>query len=224
MGRTEDIPTNSAAGLPPLGLFDRIAFSIGHLANDMFAVMWFAYTHAIYIDVLHISSVNTSILLVIGQLADVLVTPLVGRCIARGRGPTARGWHTAGTVAMLLTFPLLYGVCGGDSVCDQPIERSVEWCVTFAYVVPLLVVFHGGWAVVQVANMAMIAEMTVVRVERVDLFRMRFVIQSGAYFIGYAVCYGVLRDRIGADKRRMMDVTCGQIRVSVWSIFGGCNI
>lgn len=210
MGAADEIPQLADDRLPPLNMLYRVFFGMGHTANDLFSVVWFAFTQAIYIDVLHISPLNTTLLLLIGQCSDILVTPIIGSCIARSRGPSARGWHLAGSAVQLLTFPLLYGLCGG---CDGRLQRTIEWCDVFVYMVPLLVVFHAAYAVSQVAHMAMIAEMTVVRSEREDLFRMCYVVRAVGYLIVYTMCYVLFRDRIEADKLRMTDAKCSQVRM-----------
>lgn len=213
MGAADDIPQPDVDRLAPLNLCYRVAFCLGHFSNDMFAVVWFAFTQAIYIDVLHISPLNTTLLLMIGQCADILVTPIVGDCIARGRARlSALGWHLAGTAVELVTFPLLYGLCGGGG-CAGQLQRTIEWCDVFVYQVPLLVLFHAAYAVTQIAHMAMIAEMTVVRSEREDLFRMSYLIRALGYLAVYTMCYLEFRERIEADLLRLTNAECDQIRM-----------
>lgn len=89
----------------PLPLLQRLSYATGHFLNDLCASMWFTYFLVYFHSVLGFSSANAGILLLVGQVADGLCTPVIGYesnrhgCILRcGR---RKSWH-------------LLGMCGHD--------------------------------------------------------------------------------------------------------------
>ncbi|CAG0892769.1 unnamed protein product [Darwinula stevensoni] len=56
----------------------RGGYSIGHVLNDICSSMWFTYLLLYFHRVLGFESVHAGTLLLVGQVADALSTPLVG--------------------------------------------------------------------------------------------------------------------------------------------------
>ena len=56
----------------------RLAFSVGHVLNDLCASMWFTYLLVFFHLVLEFDNTLSGIILLIGQVADGLATPFVG--------------------------------------------------------------------------------------------------------------------------------------------------
>lgn len=56
----------------------RLAFSVGHVLNDLCASMWFTYLLVFFHLVLRFDNSLSGIVLLIGQIADGIATPFVG--------------------------------------------------------------------------------------------------------------------------------------------------
>ncbi|GAA6073047.1 major facilitator superfamily domain-containing protein 12, partial [Tachysurus ichikawai] len=84
----------SARTLPP---FRRFTYAVGHVLNDLCASMWFTYLLLYYQSVLSFRDSNAGLLLLFGQIADGIATPLVGYESDRTRGIGSYGkrksWH-----------------------------------------------------------------------------------------------------------------------------------
>ena len=63
---------------PGLPWRTRIAFSVGHVLNDLCASMWFTYLLVFFHLVLRFDNSLSGIVLLIGQIADGIATPFVG--------------------------------------------------------------------------------------------------------------------------------------------------
>lgn len=55
-----------------------MAFSVGHVLNDLCASMWFTYLLVFFHLVLQFDNSLSGIILLIGQFADGIATPFVG--------------------------------------------------------------------------------------------------------------------------------------------------
>lgn len=61
-----------------LTIWRRLCYAVGHFQNDLCASMWFTYLLVYLHNVLGLQSTYAGVLLLIGQIADGLCTPLVG--------------------------------------------------------------------------------------------------------------------------------------------------
>lgn len=96
-------PPTAGAGAPPrpLSLTARLSYAVGHFLNDLCASMWFTYLLVYLHSVRAYSSRGAGVLLLLGQVADGLCTPLVGYEADRAAGRCARcgprkSWHLVG--------------------------------------------------------------------------------------------------------------------------------
>lgn len=85
----------------PLSLAARLSYAVGHFLNDLCASMWFTYLLLYLHSVRAYSSRGAGLLLLLGQVADGLCTPLVGYEADRAAGRCARcgprkAWHLVG--------------------------------------------------------------------------------------------------------------------------------
>uniref|UniRef100_D6RJ45 Major facilitator superfamily domain containing 12 n=1 Tax=Mus musculus TaxID=10090 RepID=D6RJ45_MOUSE len=93
-------PSDDAGPGPPrtLSLAARLSFAVGHFLNDLCAGMWFTYLLLFLHSVRGYSSRGAGLLLLLGQVADGLCTPLVGYEADRAScvrcGPR-KAWHLA---------------------------------------------------------------------------------------------------------------------------------
>ncbi|CAN0260560.1 unnamed protein product [Lampetra planeri] len=102
-------PAKTSHAPQPLPLLAKLAYGSGHFLNDVSASLGFTYSLAFLHGVAGIGSDGAGLLVLLGQVADGLVTPLVG--IAADRAPAIPGmarrksWH-------------LLGEEGGRGVCS----------------------------------------------------------------------------------------------------------
>ncbi len=83
-----------------LRLSQRLAYGIGHVLNDLCASMWFSYLLLYFQGVIHFNNVMAGYLMLLGQIADAVFTPLVGLEADRTRGfgnyGKRKSWHLVG--------------------------------------------------------------------------------------------------------------------------------
>lgn len=84
-----------------MSLAARLSYAVGHFLNDLCASMWFTYLLLYLHSVRAYSSRGAGLLLLLGQVADGLCTPLVGYEADRAAGRCARcgprkAWHLVG--------------------------------------------------------------------------------------------------------------------------------
>lgn len=156
----------------PLSLAVRLSYAVGHFLNDLCASMWFTYLLLYLHSVRAYSSRGAGLLLLLGQVADGLCTPLVGYEADRAAGRCARcgprkAWHLVGTFCVLLSFPFIFSPCLG---CG---ETTPEW-VALLYYGPFIVIFQFGWAATQIAHLSLIPELVTNDHEKVELTALRY--------------------------------------------------
>jgi len=78
-------PTSSTDLLPPIGdmpppltTFQKTSFAGGHILNDMAASLWFTYLLVYLETTKKLSPVQAGVVMLAGQIADGLATPLMG--------------------------------------------------------------------------------------------------------------------------------------------------
>jgi Na+/melibiose symporter-like transporter len=69
----------------------RLSYGIGHVLNDVCASMWFTYLLVFFHLVLQFDAASAGVLMLVGQVADALATPLVG--IEMDRGAQGCAWN-----------------------------------------------------------------------------------------------------------------------------------
>ena len=83
-----------------LSLCRRLCYAAGHFLNDLCASMWFTYLLVYLHSVLGLRSTYAGVMLLIGQIADGVCTPLVGYESDRTPGVLGYGkrktWHLLG--------------------------------------------------------------------------------------------------------------------------------
>lgn len=78
-----------------LPVFRRICYAVGHFLNDLCSSMWFTYLLVYFHNVLGFQSTAAGVLLLIGQIADGVCTPVVGYESDRTPG-RRKTWHLLG--------------------------------------------------------------------------------------------------------------------------------
>lgn len=139
------------------------------MLNDLCASMWFTYLLIYLHKVIKFSNASAGTLLLIGQVADALCTPLVGiESDKTGRFKYGRRkiWNLVGVASVTLSFPFVFNPCLG---C----ENSEHWA-QFIYYTPFIVIFQFGWAASQISHLSLIPELTDDEHEKCGLNAIRY--------------------------------------------------
>ena len=153
-------------------LKQRISYCTGHIFNDLCSAVWFTYFIVYFNKVVGLSTTETGLLFLIAQGADAILTPFMGigcdrliikRLARYGRRKT---WHLFGTMFVAIAWPFILSPC---LVCSSD---SPGWLLMVYYSVTV-VVFHVGWAGVQIAHLSLIPEIAKRPSEIVELNAVR---------------------------------------------------
>ncbi|NWZ39773.1 MFS12 protein, partial [Brachypodius atriceps] len=176
-------PQSPAAPGPALPLRARLSFACGHFLNDACSALWFTYLLPFLHAVLGYGHGAAGGLLLAGQAADGLCTPLLGfeadRAQGCGRCGRRKGWHLAGTTCVLVSFPFVFSPC---LACR---ESTPQWAA-FIYYLPFIIIFQFGWAATQVSHLALIPELVSSDHGKVELtaFRYAFTVMANITVYG----------------------------------------
>ncbi|XP_060088758.1 major facilitator superfamily domain-containing protein 12 isoform X2 [Heteronotia binoei] len=178
----------------PLPLRTRLSYAVGHFLNDLCASMWFTYLLVYFHSVLGYSSRHAGALLLAGQVADGICTPLVGyeadQAGGCGRYGRRKSWHLIGTISVLLSFPFIFNPCLGCS------EKTPEWAVLI-YFIPFVVIFQFGWAATQISHLSLIPELVTSDHEKVELTAFRYAFTVVANITVYGLAWLLLHFEVG---------------------------
>ena len=83
----------------------RFSYGVGHVLNDLCASMWFSYLLVFYHHVINFSNEMAGYLMLLGQVADAMATPLVGYESDRTSGfwgyTKRKSWHVVGKQTLI---------------------------------------------------------------------------------------------------------------------------
>lgn len=199
------VPTPRTHLLP---LRVRIAYSVGHVLNDLCASMWFTYLLVYLTFVRQLRPTLAGALLLVGQVADAVATPFVGIESDRdddfwlchyGRRKT---WHLIGTLCVVGSFPFLFSKPLGSHPSSQEAE--------FVYYAAFIIIFQFGWASTQISHLSLIPDITPIPHERVELNAMRYACTVASNIIVYTVTWAALGIS-GADHEAQVGPPDGHV-------------
>uniref|UniRef100_UPI0037E98D57 major facilitator superfamily domain containing 12b n=1 Tax=Semicossyphus pulcher TaxID=241346 RepID=UPI0037E98D57 len=153
-----------------LSLCRRLCYAVGHFLNDLCASMWFTYLLVYLHNVLGFKSTYAGVLLLIGQIADGICTPLVGYesdQTLTGVCGKRKSWHLLGTVSVIISFPFIFNPCLACS------DSSPQWA-QILYFTPFIIIFQFGWAATQISHLSLIPELVTRESEKVELTAYRY--------------------------------------------------
>ncbi|XP_067169039.1 major facilitator superfamily domain-containing protein 12 isoform X3 [Apteryx mantelli] len=181
-----------------LPLRARLSFAAGHFLNDLCASLWFTYLLLYLHAVLGYSHGLAGGLLLAGQVADGLCTPLLGyeadRSAGCGRYGRRKSWHLVGTTCVLLSFPFIFNPCLG---CK---ENTPQWAA-FIYYLPFIVIFQFGWAATQISHLSLIPELVTNDHEKVELTAFRYAFTVMANITVYGLAWLLLNLQVEQPER-----------------------
>ncbi|KAF6197815.1 hypothetical protein GE061_008782 [Apolygus lucorum] len=145
---------------------------MGHVLNDLCASMWFTYALVFYTAVIGISHSMAGVLMIVGQVADAISTPIIGTLSDRGSTKLTKAkvgkrksWYIVGTVLVVCAKPFMFSPC-------FPCKNSMDG-IKVLYYSAFIIVFQIGWAAVQTIHLAMVADLTSNEKERTFLLSLR---------------------------------------------------
>ncbi|XP_063771403.1 major facilitator superfamily domain-containing protein 12 isoform X3 [Pseudophryne corroboree] len=181
----------------------KLSYATGHYLNDLCASMWFTYFLLYFHSVLGFNSFYAGVLLMVGQVADGLCTPLVGYESDRQAGALRYGrrktWHMIGTVSVIISFPFIFNPCLGCT------ENTPEW-VGLIYFIPFIIVFQFGWAATQISHLALIPDLAKNEHDKVELTALRYAFTVLANIFVYAAAWLLLHfqlDETGSEHTHL---------------------
>ncbi|KAM8940096.1 major facilitator superfamily domain-containing protein 12 [Pelodytes ibericus] len=190
------------ADSPSLPICQRLSYATGHFLNDLCASMWFTYFLVYFHSILGFNSFNAGVLLLVGQVADGICTPLVGYesdrkagCLSYGR---RKSWHLIGTLSVILSFPFIFNPCLGCT------ENTPQW-VGLIYFIPFIIIFQFGWAATQISHLSLIPELAKNEHDKVELTAFRYAFTVMANIAVYAVAWLLLHFQVGETTSENTD-------------------
>jgi Na+/melibiose symporter-like transporter len=128
----------------------KLAYSVGHVLNDLCASMWFSYLLVFYHRVVNFSNASAGYLLLIGQIADAISTTFVGFESDRTRAGLChygrrKTWHLLGVISVLCSFAFCFNLC-------VHCQHSSLWA-QFIYYAMFIVIFQFGWSCSQITHL-----------------------------------------------------------------------
>ncbi|XP_034002741.1 major facilitator superfamily domain-containing protein 12 isoform X3 [Trematomus bernacchii] len=166
----------------------RVCFAAGHFLNDLCSSMWFTYLLVYLHSVLGFRSTYAGVLLLIGQIADGVSTPLVGyqsdktSCFYGKR----KTWHLFGTICVLVSFPFIFNPC---LACN---DSTPQWA-QILYFSPFIIIFQIGWAATQISHLSLIPGLVSSESDRVELTAYRYAFTVVANITVYSVAWLLFR-------------------------------
>lgn len=192
-----------------LPITKRVSYAVGHFLNDLCASMWFTYLLVFYHSVLGFQNTYAGVLLLVGQIADAICTPLIGyesdQSPGCGNYGKRKTWHLVGTLSVLLSFSFVFNQCLGCSPLTP--QRA-----SLVYFVPFIIIFQFGWAATQISHLSLIPELVTCEHAKVELTAYRYAFTVIANITVYAVAYLLFHVQAGEDD----DTVLGPADVNIF--------
>lgn len=176
-------------------LKQRLSYCTGHIFNDLCSAVWFTYFIVYFNKVVGLSTTETGLLFLIAQGSDAVLTPFMGigcdRLVLKrlSHYGKRKSWHLFGTIFVAIAWPFIMSPC---FVCSS---SSPSWLPMVYYSVAVII-FHVGWAAVQIAHLSLIPEIAKRPGEIVELNAVR----SGLTFVCGIFIYVVTWVLLGQES------------------------
>ncbi|KAK7591093.1 hypothetical protein V9T40_002706 [Parthenolecanium corni] len=149
-----------------------LCYGVGHMLNDLTSAMWFSYLLLFLHYGLQFSNSEAGLLLLIGQVADGMATPIVGFLSDKGAGHWMcryghrKSWHLVGTLCVVASFPFIYSPCFIFEFLGKD-GKLVYYSI-------FIIIFQLGWASVQVSHLSLAPDLSPHQQERTGLLTVRY--------------------------------------------------
>ncbi|KAF6720413.1 Major facilitator superfamily domain-containing protein 12 [Oryzias melastigma] len=177
------MPDSERRSLP---VVRKLSYAVGHFLNDLCASMWFTYLLVFYHSVLGFYNTNAGLLLLVGQIADGICTPLIGyesdQTPGCGNYGKRKTWHLVGTLSVGVSFAFIFNQCLGCT------SNTPQWA-SLVYFSPFIIIFQFGWAATQISHLSLIPELVSCEHDKVELTAYRYAFTVIANITVFAVAY-----------------------------------
>ena len=142
-------PTGERDGVTSTVLW---GYSVGHVANDLCASMWFIYLSYFLIYVVDLEPHIAGLCLLSGQIADGITTPIVGYFSDKIDAPCGRRntWFYMGSILVAPAFTCIF--FSFDFFTTEG-GRNAWYLIWPA-------IFNVGWASVQISHLAIVNQLS----------------------------------------------------------------
>ncbi|KAJ7308354.1 hypothetical protein JRQ81_008892 [Phrynocephalus forsythii] len=183
----------------PLSLRARLSYSVGHFLNDLCASMWFTYLLVYFHTVLGYSTRHAGALMLAGQVADGVCTPLVGyeadQSGGCGRYGRRKSWHLTEQGSKMIRSV-------GKNVRTVKTGRLARTLPVSNPCLYLLFSSRFGWAATQISHLSLIPELVSSDHEKVELTAFRYAFTVVANITVYGVAWLLLHLEAGQTGRQ----------------------
>ncbi|XP_031715185.1 major facilitator superfamily domain-containing protein 12 [Anarrhichthys ocellatus] len=147
--------------------------------------MWFAYLLVYLHSVIGFHSTDAGVMMLIGQIADGVFTPLVGY-------GSDRTVCVYGTVCVVVSFPFLFNRC---LACNDNAPPQAQ----MLYYTPFVLIFQLGWAATQISHLSLIPELVSSESDKVELTAYRHAFTVVANITVYTVAWLLFQSQHNVD-------------------------
>jgi len=204
-GKGVKIQPNVYVKLDSLSRYQIFGYGVGHFQNDLCAACWFNYMLYFMKNVVFFkfedSGFYAGLVLLSGQIADGIATPIVGYFSDRTHTRIGKRtpWYVFGTLLVTVCFVFLFQEC---LFCEWFGSNSTALMMFYYIFFPSL--FNVGWASVQVAHMSLVPSLTLSRKQRDSLNTLRntftylanLYVLTAAFLIFLSIDHGFTQFRI----------------------------
>ena len=155
---------------------ERLSCGVGNVFNDLFRQLGMAFEILFFMKVVELSASQAGLIILIGQIADALISPLTGYLGDRVNVPflsskigRRKSWHLVATVFMATSVPLLFNRC---FLCDG--RDQLSW-LPLAYFSLLSALVNICYNMVEINHLAFISTVAEKVEECTALSAVRFV-------------------------------------------------
>lgn len=172
----------------------KLSYGFGHFYNDLCSALWFSYLVLFQTRVFHLNELQSGILILIGQISDAIATPVIGYYCDRVKikfYSKRKLWHLIGTFLVTLSFPLLfYNFFPKTNGIPQFLMNKIALS-SFIFYIPFITLFQIGWAIVQIAHLSLIPDLSSIQTDRIDLNAIRYFFTIMANIVLYSIIWYV---------------------------------
>ncbi|KAK7116671.1 major facilitator superfamily domain-containing protein 12-like isoform X2 [Littorina saxatilis] len=195
----------------------RLAYSIGHFQNDLMASMWFSYLLVYLHQVRNFNNIYAGTLLLVGQIADAIATPLIGYESDANSGccgyTKRKSWHLFGTICTTCSFPFIFAPVIGATT-------QTEDYALFVYYAAFVIIFQIGWASVQISHLSLIPDLTQCQSEVAGLNGWRYAATGIANLATYAIAWVILASGNNVNNSKLTHADAGHFRNIAFIVTG----
>jgi len=187
----------------------RYGYAIGHFFNDCCASMWFTYLILYFKKVVNLSKEAPPILLLIGQLVDGFVTPIIGILTDKYKLLSVyskrKTWHLIGTVLVAVSFTFIfqtpYSIPELDSFENSTMNDVELQYAKFIYYIPFISIFQIGWATVQISHLSLIPCLAKTDKQKADLNSLRYAVLIFANTLVYLLAFFLFKEKTKEETK-----------------------